>query len=775
MKDLIFKLVILPAAVLLGCAATTLAAPPSPLTSLRAIHILSNAEVGIGLPVAFEASVTYYKKGDVDLFVQDGDVAIYVETAPDLNLITGDRVLVTGKMRASFRPEVKSDSVTFLGHGPAPDSVRATFKQLIRADLDCRRATVHAVVRSANIVLDGGLKNLYLQLQMDGGSIDAEMIDSDASNLTKLLDAEVEVTGAVAGKFDSKMQLTGIRLEVPSLSDMKILKLANGVPGSLPVTPMDEILKSYDIQDRTQRVRVQGSITYYQPGSTIVLQSGAKSLLILTQFESPLRIGDVASATGFPDVQNGSLTLTRGEIEDSRVPSPVTPGQLTAEELVSGSHAFDLVSVEGRLLMAIREAAQDQYVLVSGNHLFSAVYRHPERGSDTQLPPMRQVALGSKVRMTGICILDNGEKFVGPVAFDVLLRSSDDVAVVAGPSLLNVRNLVLLVGLLLFVVLAGAARAWLTERRVRHHNARLASVEKRRSHILEDINGSRPVAEIVEEITELVSFKLHGAPCWCDLADGTQLGNRPPDLRGLRVVDSQVHAHSGSTFGTVYAAFHQLTNSDAVESETLQMAAGLAAVAIETRRLYSDLRHRSEFDILTDIHNRFSLDKRLNQLIEEVRSKNGIFGLIYVDLDGFKQINDFYGHQAGDLYLQKVALRMMRQIRPADMLARLGGDEFAVLVPDVRSREDVEEIALRLEQCFDNVFAIDGIQIQGSASLGMAFYPLDGATKDSLLNAADAAMYVAKHAKRPNTAEHRGEANLKVIPGSRKSQMISNG
>ena len=178
------------------------------------------------------------------------------------------------------------------------------------------------------------------------------------------------------------------------------------------------------------------------------------------------------------------------------------------------------------------------------------------------------------------------------------------------------------------------------------------------------------------------------------------------------------------------------------------MATGLAALAIETRRLYSDLRHRSEFDLLTDIHNRFSLDKRLDAQIEEARQQASIFGLIYIDLDNFKRVNDVYGHQVGDLYLQEVALRMKRQLRAHDSLARLGGDEFAVLVPIVRSRADVQEIALRLERSFDAPFPVDGVIIHPAASVGIALYPEDAITKDGLLNAADAAMYKAKNAKR---------------------------
>jgi len=178
------------------------------------------------------------------------------------------------------------------------------------------------------------------------------------------------------------------------------------------------------------------------------------------------------------------------------------------------------------------------------------------------------------------------------------------------------------------------------------------------------------------------------------------------------------------------------------------MAVALTALAIETRRVYSDLLHRSEFDLLTDIHNRFSLDKYLDMQIAEARQKAGIFGLIYIDLDKFKQINDIYGHQIGDMYLQEVALRMKHQLRGVDMLARLGGDEFAVLLPQVRNRARVEEIAHRLEHCFDEPFVIEDHLLQGSASVGIAFYPKDGLTKDDLLSAADTAMYAVKNAKR---------------------------
>lgn len=93
-------------------------------------------------------------------------------------------------------------------------------------------------------------------------------------------------------------------------------------------------------------------------------------------------------------------------------------------------------------------------------------------------------------------------------------------------------------------------------------------------------------------------------------------------------------------------------------------------------------------------------------------------------------------------------MRMKAQLRPTDMLARLGGDEFAALVPSIRNRADAEDIALRLERCFDETLVVDGLALHGSASVGIALYPEDATTRDRLLNAADAAMYVAKYSRR---------------------------
>ena len=751
MKGLISAVAI----VICWASAAWASAPVAPvtLTSLDAIHGLSNAEAGKHFPVDFEATVTYFRTDDRTLFVQEGNAAIYLFTARNLKLVPGDRVRVRGITAPSFRPIVETNDIAVLYHGDPPKPIPASYDEMVRIQHDAMLVTVRAVVRSADVVLNNNVRLIYLHMLADGGTVDASVKSGDGSGLKELLDAEVEVTGVASAIFDSKMQQTGVMLHSNTMADVKVLKPAGTSPWTLPVTPMDTILAEYRVRDLTTRVRVHGTITYYQPGVAVVLQYGSKSIWIDTETSDPLQIGDIADANGFPDVHSGFLNLVRGEIQDSHLQAPIEPRPGTWEDLstsdnVQFGHIYDLVSIEGKVVTEAREAEQDEYVLDTNGHLFTAIYHHSDKASLIPLPPMKQVPLGSMVRVSGVCVELSSNQRNGPVPFNILLRSFDDITVVARPSLLTVRNLILLVGVLLAVVFAVGARGWAIERRVRRQTASLALIEQRRSRILEDINGSRPLAEIVEEITELVSFKLRGAPCWCQIADGAQLGNRPRNLTGLRIVRNEIPAHTGPALGDLSAAFDALDKPRNNESETLSMAVALTALAIETRRLYSDLRHRSEFDLLTDIHNRFSLDKYLDRQIDETRQNAGIFGLIYIDLDKFKQVNDVYGHLVGDQYLQEVALRMKRQLRGVDMLARLGGDEFAVLLPRVRNRAKVEEIALRLDRSFEEPFPIEGLVLHGSASVGIALYPEDGVTKDDLLSAADAAMYVAKKTRR---------------------------
>jgi diguanylate cyclase (GGDEF)-like protein len=752
------KRLILTITVLFAYASAGWAAPPGTLTTLHAVHELTNAEAEHHLPVSFEATVTYYRGYERTLFVQDGDAAIYIGYPNELKLVPGDRVQVLGTTQKSFNPIVIASSITLVRHGAVPKPEPASFEQMIRAETDCKLVTVRAMIRTVDLSLSlvAPVHFLRMQLLMEGGYINATVDSYDVHALEGLLDDEVVLTGIASEEFDSKMHQTGILIHIQSLSDVNVIKRAGSSPWSLPVTPMDRVITAFHRSDFSSRVRIHGTITYYLPGSAVVLQDGAKSIWIATQTHNPLRVGDAADATGFPDNHDGFLNLEHGEVRDTLIPAPVTPLAASWETMSpkgfdSPGHHDDLVSIEGRVETEVREVSQDELVLAADGKLFSAIYRHP----DNPIPSTRVIPLGSQVRVTGICVLEHSNAFTAHVPFNILLRSYDDIVIVARPSLINTRNLLIAVGLLLLVVFVVIARGWALEHKVRRQTAVMsaqrkaeAELERHRSSILEDINGSRPLAEILEKIAEMVSFSLEGAPCWCEVADGAKLGRYPEEQQDLRIVREEIPARSGPALGALYAGLDPQTPPHSSEISALLNGVRLATLAIETRRLYSDLRRRSEFDLLTDIRNRFAMEKFIESQIEEARQSGRILGLIYIDLDKFKPINDTYGHHVGDLFLQAVAARMSRQLLGGDMLARLGGDEFAALVSLHRGRADMDTIVARLEHCFDDPFVVGGYQLYGEASIGYALYPEDGATKDSLLSAADAAMYEAKHSKR---------------------------
>lgn len=749
-----------------GCLYNLAAETHPALTTLQALAALSNDQARQHPAASFLAVVTYYRGFDQDLFVQMGNSAIYVHAVTPLKLVPGDRIFVRGTLQESFRPFVVSHDITFLSHGSLPKSVHATYEEMIRGEIDCKLVTVRARILAANIVANSPVANMtlrgpftYLQMLVDGGEVDANVDTKDPGALPNLLDAEVEITGAVSGHFDNKMQQTGVLFHVQTLEGIKVIRRASVDPWSLTITPMDRLIAGYRVRELSQRTRVHGTITYYEPESALVLQDGSKSVWIATHAHTSLRIGDVADAVGFPNVQNGFLLLTRSEIRSGGVQSPVVAPLLTWHDLAAGgntshSRAFDLVSIEGVVVTKVRQATQDEYVLQADGHLFSSIIRNDGTANHSSTSPMMGIPIGSRVRVTGICLLENANPFDGDVPFNILMRSHGDIVVVAKPSLVNVQNLMILAGVLLLVASVAGGRSWMLERSVRRSSTAAAYLEHRRGRILEEINIGRPLNEIITQITQLVSFRLRGAPCWCQINSArAPIGQCPAKLTALRVVQEQISSRSGSPHGTLLTAFDARIRPKAVEREALAFAAGLASLAIETSQLYADLIRRSEFDLLTDIQNRFSLEKTLDALILNARGDAGIFGFVYIDLDGFKQVNDRHGHQAGDFYLQEVSQRMKRQLRPGDTLARIGGDEFAVVVTSVRYRAEVEEIALRLERCFDQPFVLDCGNIHGSASVGIALFPEDADNKDGLMRAADVAMYVKKYARRATKHE----------------------
>ena len=167
----------------------------------------------------------------------------------------------------------------------------------------------------------------------------------------------------------------------------------------------------------------------------------------------------------------------------------------------------------------------------------------------------------------------------------------------------------------------------------------------------------------------------------------------------------------------------------------------------EHKQTEAKLQHDAMHDVLTGLPNRaLFLDRLTLALSRRARRPDHSCGVLYLDLDRFKEINDGLGHAAGDVLLKEVAERLRGTLRPQDSAARLGGDEFAVLVENILSPGDLEIVANRVLREMERPFEIFGHFIQSGASVGGAIAGPDHATPAMLVRDADFAMYRAKQA-----------------------------
>jgi diguanylate cyclase (GGDEF)-like protein len=185
---------------------------------------------------------------------------------------------------------------------------------------------------------------------------------------------------------------------------------------------------------------------------------------------------------------------------------------------------------------------------------------------------------------------------------------------------------------------------------------------------------------------------------------------------------------------------------DASLLERLTGIASIAAPAIQNGRLVDELQHRASHDALTGLANRTGFGARIQSVLE--RSPEASVGLLFIDLDGFKAINDVHGHDAGDELLRDVAGRLAAVVRPQDTVARLGGDEFAVILTGVADADHIGAVAARVREACARPFPVPGGAVTIGASVGEARWPVDGHDVDELLRHADAAMYREKTLRR---------------------------
>lgn len=154
--------------------------------------------------------------------------------------------------------------------------------------------------------------------------------------------------------------------------------------------------------------------------------------------------------------------------------------------------------------------------------------------------------------------------------------------------------------------------------------------------------------------------------------------------------------------------------------------------------------HSSMHDALTLLPNRRLLMQRTNQAINRKNLANEMFGIFFIDLDHFKEINDTQGHDGGDQLLREVANRLQEAVRKSDTVARFGGDEFVIIIENDNNKKDFNSIAKKILECFLKPFKINNNEVFISCSIGISLFPLNATNTKMLFEHADTAMYKAK-------------------------------
>lgn len=234
--------------------------------------------------------------------------------------------------------------------------------------------------------------------------------------------------------------------------------------------------------------------------------------------------------------------------------------------------------------------------------------------------------------------------------------------------------------------------------------------------------------DITNEIPENPVEKCLRTNCSVKGADHTRLIHRSGDSIEIENSAAPICDRDGKTIGAI------LVFRDVSDRENL----------------VRQLSHQAHHDALTGLPNRLLFNDRLTQALAYARRNTLVIGILFLDLDHFKLINDTLGHNVGDLLLQAVSERLRRHLREGDTIARQGGDEFLILLPDLKHRVNAAAIAQKILHSFLDSFILEQHEVSVTSSVGISLYPSDGDTLETLVKHADAAMYKAKELGRNN-------------------------
>lgn len=677
-------------------------APPlRALLTADRVHGLTYAESLGEYPVhLLGEQVLYYDQKLGLLFIHDSSGGVYVDMREQaaLPLHPGDIIDVDGvSSPGGYAPIVGRPRIRLMGSRPLPLPRRSSLDHLLTGVEDCRWVEVEGVVRSvqetqritsyADQAASGG-GTILVTLATGIGRLDVIVEDASGFDHADLIDANVIVRGVSGPRFNQSRQLIGVHLFSQGLAQFQVVQRGVIDPFSLPIHAISSVMNYEAGATPEHRIRVRGIVTANRDGRFLSISDGKHGLFVRTSATRDLNVGDVVEVVGFPTM--GEYTPVLEDVVYRKIGTGTLPAPtvVTTAELFKGGADAELVRVRGRLLKHTRTLRDHNLLISADDRTFAAVLLAGP-GAD----PLADLREGSILEVTGTCLVEVFPDDT-PRAVQILLRSRQDVLVVSAASWWTAQRTMAAIGVLLLVVMG--AVGWITRLRYRVR-AQMAALRKAREE-------SAAIADLANAMQEVA---MH------------------------RKLSPRVSAAGSEQIAQLGIGFNKMLTE-------------LEEGALATRQAEAKLQQQALTDELTGLPNRRLLSDRLAQSLALAEREQRLLALLYIDLDGFKAVNDSLGHKIGDLLLVEVAGRLHTRIRHADTLARIGGDEFTVILTTLRSAAEAEVVAASLLRSLSQPFLIEGYEMSIGASVGISLFPRDATDPMALLQQADSAMYAAK-------------------------------
>ncbi len=476
----------------IGVAAQDRSAAALPvLTAIEDIRALSQTDGERGYPVHIRATVTHFDENlSTTLIVHDGAFGQFVQpptqaampTVGDWkNLKAGDVIEIEGHTtHGGFAPDVQPTRIRKIGRGPMPVAKSIAFSQMLTGRYDCDYIEVAGVIQRAWAAGTERSHVMYADVAIEDGLVRAAFWDSSAGDLSRFIDARVNLRGNIGTIFGNTGQLRGVSLFVGRIRDIVVLESPPD-PFSLPERSIQKIYNYSSAGEVNRRIRVRGVVTariamppiamqdfttqatFQYVVNALYLKDASGDVRVETEAAPHVQLGDLVEAAGFPAVTPGRPMLRNGVFRvlgSGTEPAPITvaPGHALTPD-----HDAQLVRMNAQLLSVIPNPIERVLVLRAGNAVFDARLDATQDGTGID-----DIRPGSTLMVTGVYSYLSGP----PPSFRVFLRTASDVRVLKAAPWWTLRHTAVMVTILAFAAGVGALRMRaLTARRRREYQA----------------------------------------------------------------------------------------------------------------------------------------------------------------------------------------------------------------------------------------------------------------------------------------------------------------